>query len=240
MSSRSSQRRPRSRSSGSRNIAVNPASTHRVVEDLPLRSRRARITEHQRSGVGRAELAARSHDLVGDQLAVVEEVDLVMTVDPLIHIDVERVMGTVDRLELGRSLRDRDRLRRIDRELARNHAPVLVDEDRRRDIRRGCCRRGAGRGRGKGARQDRHREERQDTSPHVLVIDRPPVILKCAEAARRPPRSLQRCRCGSTVYQLPPALQEPPPAGEHWNVSVPLLLVSVNSAVSVGDSPTTV
>jgi hypothetical protein len=41
-------------------------------------------------------------------------------------------------------------------------------------------------------------------------------------------------------YQVLLLEQAPVPAGEQEKLSVPLLLVSVNRAVSVGDSPTTV
>jgi hypothetical protein len=41
-------------------------------------------------------------------------------------------------------------------------------------------------------------------------------------------------------YQVLLLEQAPVPAGEHWKLSVPLALTSVNFAESVGDSPTTV
>ena len=97
---------------------MNDASTQRVVEDLAVVAAGVEA-EHQRSGVRRAELAVGAHQLIGDQLAVIEEVDLVVLLHPHVHVDIEWVIGSVDRAELRRGLGDRDRLRRVDGEAGR-------------------------------------------------------------------------------------------------------------------------
>ena len=59
------------------------------------------------------------------------------------------------------------------------------------------------------------------------------MATKWAEAAWRPPRSLQLCL--TVVYQVLALEQAPVPAGEQVKLSVPFVLVSTNVAVSVGE-----
>jgi hypothetical protein len=61
-------------------------------------------------------------------------------------------------------------------------------------------------------------------------------FVKCAEAARRPPRV--RLDSKLLAYQVLADEQAPVPAGVQANVSVPLLLASVKFAVSVGETAT--